>query len=165
MEPVVYVIGGDGLAAVKIGTSVNPHDRIKALQTGAPARLAILWTTPGGHTLEGQLHARFLAYRTHGEWFDLTSLGDPVTVVEDAVRAIQTGAREALVRPRRGTGQTAKDPGDKSCCWDWECDGRFGEICRNTGRDMSHQGVREGWETRTVRAREALGAPVRGGDW
>lgn len=86
----LYVIGGDGLPHVKIGTSINPQKRLRQLQPGSPIRLTVLWTTPGDSTLERQVHARFDAYRSYGEWFDLTPLGDPPTAVQEAVRALLT---------------------------------------------------------------------------
>ncbi|MFJ9101155.1 GIY-YIG nuclease family protein [Streptomyces sp. NPDC102405] len=63
---VVYVIGGEGLAPVKIGVTANLKRRLGSLQTSAPARLSVLWTTPGDVTLERELHARLAAYRTSG---------------------------------------------------------------------------------------------------
>lgn len=86
---VVYVIGSADMAPVKIGVTVNTERRLKQLQPGALARLEVLWTTPGDSTLERQLHARFSDFHVYGEWFDLTPLGDPVAVVEEAVLAIQ----------------------------------------------------------------------------
>ncbi|MFD0428749.1 GIY-YIG nuclease family protein [Streptomyces zhihengii] len=43
---------------------------------------------PRGQSLETRLHSAFQRYRTHGEWFNLAQLGDPVTIVREAVRAI-----------------------------------------------------------------------------
>lgn len=84
---IVYVLGIGGLPMVKIGMSKNVEVRLSSLQTSAPGRLSVLWTTPGGRELEKRLHQRFDRYRTHGEWFDLTPLGDPLTVVQEAVRS------------------------------------------------------------------------------
>lgn len=38
---------------------------------------------------EAALHSHFDAYRVRGEWFDLSSLGDPVAVVQAAVNEIE----------------------------------------------------------------------------
>lgn len=82
-----YVIGIEGSPLVKIGyTSVKPHERRGALQTGLPFELTLLWSIPGD--FESQLHDMFEEYRVRGEWFDLTSLGDPVQVVRSAVAEI-----------------------------------------------------------------------------
>ncbi|MEV5526373.1 GIY-YIG nuclease family protein [Streptomyces prunicolor] len=96
---VVYVIGANALTPVKIGVSINLPGRLKALQTGSAFRLGVLWSTPGDGALEILLHARFRAYQTHGEWFDLTPLGDPVAVVQEAVMQIRArdGQRADLV--------------------------------------------------------------------
>jgi hypothetical protein len=131
----VYVIGAEGLPVVKIGKAKNPEWRMQVLQTGTPVRLSLLWTTLGGLELEGRLHRRFSAYRKHGEWFDLSMLGDPVAVVREAV---SSGCTERLLRPEIAT--RANHP----CCDEWECDGRFGGRCIHTGRDMSGRRVHFG---------------------
>lgn len=83
-----YVIGIEGSPLVKIGyTSVKPEERRGALQTGLPYELTLLWSTPGD--FETQLHDMFAEHRVRGEWFDLTSLGDPVRVVQAAVQRIR----------------------------------------------------------------------------
>lgn len=83
-----YVIGIEGSPLVKIGyTSVTPHERRGALQTGLPFELTLLWSAPGD--FETQLHDMFEEYRVRGEWFDLTPLGDPVQVVRSAVAEIR----------------------------------------------------------------------------
>ncbi|GAB2966220.1 GIY-YIG nuclease family protein [Streptomyces heilongjiangensis] len=91
-ESVVYVIGAEALAPVKIGVSTNLPGRLKSLQPGAAFRLTVLWFTPGSNDLEFRLHSRFRPHRTYGEWFDLTSLGDPVTVVQEAVMQLRAGS-------------------------------------------------------------------------
>jgi len=103
MDSVVYVIGSADMAPVKIGVTISPQSRLKQLQPGAMARLEVLWTTPGDTTLERTLHARFDEYRVYGEWFDLTSLGVPVAVVQEAVRDLQRDVtrtvREGCINP------------------------------------------------------------------
>ena len=54
---VVYVIGsatGNGL--VKVGRTNDARKRLAYLQTGSPALLEVLWTTPGASRLEAYLH-------------------------------------------------------------------------------------------------------------
>lgn len=66
----LYMIrGGDG--PIKIGISVEPEKRLKALQTGYPYPLQIVCVVEGGGAeLETAYHARFAAHRLHGEWFE-----------------------------------------------------------------------------------------------
>lgn len=83
-----YLIGAEGSPLVKIGfTSGAPKARMSSLQTGVPMRLSLLWSTEGNY--EKGLHDRFCEHRVIGEWFDLTSLGDPVIVVQNAVAELQ----------------------------------------------------------------------------
>ncbi|MGW6248079.1 GIY-YIG nuclease family protein [Streptomyces roseolus] len=83
---VVYVIGAEGLDAVKIGTTGDLGRRLSSLQTGLPVLLSVLWTCEGGRELERALHEEFRGHRRRGEWFDLTGLGDPVAAVCEAAR-------------------------------------------------------------------------------
>lgn len=93
----LYVIGGDGLPYVKIGTSTDPQRRIRQLQTGLPFTLSVLWSCEMDQYLERDLHEVFSDFRVRGEWFDLTSFGDPVEAVQ---RAVQTARLKDLdVRP------------------------------------------------------------------
>ncbi|MFF8960820.1 GIY-YIG nuclease family protein [Streptomyces sp. NPDC014894] len=96
----VYVVGAEGLASVKIGTSASPQQRVSQLQTGLPVTLSILAVFPGGTRLERALHEYFSAYRTRGEWFDFTPLGDPVEVVRSAVEVF--GPMPHSASPARG---------------------------------------------------------------
>lgn len=90
----VYVISAEGLPIVKIGKANNPTQRVRELQTGSPAKLSVAWATQARPDLEYALHDRLSEYREGGEWFDLTSLGDPVTVVRDEVERIRKEATD-----------------------------------------------------------------------
>ncbi|MFC7794627.1 GIY-YIG nuclease family protein [Streptomyces cinereoruber] len=79
-----YLVGMEGSELTKIGrTTGTLKDRMMSLQTGQPAPLRPLLEVDGDY--ERALHTRFAAHRGRGEWFDLTSLGDPVTVVVEAL--------------------------------------------------------------------------------
>lgn len=88
----VYVIRSSGSKLVKIGYAVNPGQRVRELQTGSPEKLAVAWSIPGREQLERELHRRFAAHRKSGEWFDLTQLGDAVTVVREEADQIRKEA-------------------------------------------------------------------------
>lgn len=95
---VVYVIGsatGNGL--VKVGRTNDVRKRLTYLQTGSPAVLEVLWTTPGGSRLEAYLHDALSAHRKHGEWFDLGP--DPVPVVTEMVARFR--AQPRIVEPKK----------------------------------------------------------------
>lgn len=67
----IYFIACTETERVKIGfTAGDPHKRLKALQTGAPAPLVMMEYRPGTQEEERQLHERFAATRLHGEWFE-----------------------------------------------------------------------------------------------
>ena len=82
-----YLVAADGTHLVKIGIAKDPVRRLKELQTGQPMQLHLLWSVAGNY--ENDLHVHFAAYRVRGEWFDLTSLGDPIDVVKAAVGEIE----------------------------------------------------------------------------
>jgi hypothetical protein len=82
-----YLVAADGTHLVKIGIAKDPMRRLKELQTGQPMELHLLWSVAGNY--ESDLHVHFGAYRVRGEWFDLTSLGDPIDVVKAAVGEIE----------------------------------------------------------------------------
>ena len=69
----VYFIGTELKAGhdVKIGHSLYPKRRLKALQTASPDRLKIFATTEGGRRKEEYYHRRWHARRRSGEWFTL----------------------------------------------------------------------------------------------
>lgn len=99
--PCVYVIAGGG-RRVKIGYSTDMAARLAALQSGSPQQLRILATHLGSPALESWLHKRFGRYRTHGEWFDLSSanlalllryMADEEPMPVDLVQAVERKRR------------------------------------------------------------------------
>ncbi|GAA2267942.1 hypothetical protein GCM10010232_70490 [Streptomyces amakusaensis] len=87
-----YLVGMEGSPLTKIGqTAGTLKSRMAQLQTGQPARLVPLLDVEGD--FESVLHERFAGRRVRGEWFDLTSLGDPVAVVIDALAELGLGIR------------------------------------------------------------------------
>lgn len=78
----VYFIS-DG-ESIKIGVSVNPQERLLALQTGHARQLSILCTIPGGADEEFHMHAKFRHHRIRGEWFnDCQEIRDFVSAAND----------------------------------------------------------------------------------
>jgi hypothetical protein len=66
----IYFIAAETLGAVKIGFSgSHPTKRLRALQTGCPAPLRLLFYAPGTQAEEVQLHEAFAPLCIHGEWF------------------------------------------------------------------------------------------------
>lgn len=84
-QQVVYVIGRRGSPIAKIGTTSNLRARLRAIQTGHPFRLEVLWSCPGGRRLEAWLHQGLAPRRLEGEWFDFDDL-DPVRLVKAGVK-------------------------------------------------------------------------------
>ena len=69
----VYFIGGEQ-TPIKIGYSLNPHERIATLQTAHWAELYLLASIEGPPSLEARYHAMFAVDRLLGEWFQRTPL-------------------------------------------------------------------------------------------
>ncbi|WP_406127978.1 GIY-YIG nuclease family protein [Streptomyces sp. NBC_00989] len=97
---VVYLMGAESLDLVKIGTTTDVNRRVRTMQTGLPLTLSVLWTCEGNRELEQALHKEFREHNRRGEWFDLTSLGDPVAVVSTAVRRLAPGLGLPIPPPR-----------------------------------------------------------------
>lgn len=65
---VYFIQAANGL--VKIGVAANPDGRLRTLRTMSPVSLRLVLTIPGvGAAGEAELHQRFAAHRSHGEWF------------------------------------------------------------------------------------------------
>lgn len=63
-----YIIRNPKTGDIKIGVSISPESRINGLGLSSGVQLETLAII--GDDIEKQLHARFDAYRIHGEWFD-----------------------------------------------------------------------------------------------
>lgn len=85
----IYFIQTADNQYIKIGKADNPAKRIAELQTGAPLRLKILATMPGGHEIERAIHQRFSHLRTQGEWFystpEIVTYATKSTALSDAL--------------------------------------------------------------------------------
>lgn len=57
----------------KIGMSIDPHRRLKNLQTGSSLPLHLLASYPGGQALEDELHRLYRGSHERGEWYQLTT--------------------------------------------------------------------------------------------
>jgi len=57
---------------VKIGTSVDPNERINSLQTASPKKLRVQAVLEGSYKTEKGLHDLFNKSRVRGEWFRYT---------------------------------------------------------------------------------------------
>jgi hypothetical protein len=67
-EGVVYFFrAGD---FIKIGFSRDWRARLRTMQTGSPHPIIHLWSMPGSHATEGEMHSRFAHLRANGEWFE-----------------------------------------------------------------------------------------------
>lgn len=100
----VYLIGPVESSVAKIGRSTEVKTRLRTIQNSSPAKLDLLWSTPGGETLEKALHQRFRDIRLHGEWFDFGDQ-DRVRCVKDAVAELpdlRTLVEDAKPAPVRG---------------------------------------------------------------
>lgn len=69
---VYFVYDAEG-KRIKIGKSIDPLKRVKALQTSSGALLELAGSLAGNEALEGVIHKEFAADRIVGEWFRLTS--------------------------------------------------------------------------------------------
>ena len=64
-----FILHGD---FVKIGQAIDPHKRLKELQTGAPEKLKILAIIPKKGGMEGFCHKKLKHLHSRGEWFKYT---------------------------------------------------------------------------------------------
>lgn len=70
MKQVYFLRRADGVGPIKIGCSVVPAARLKAMQVWSPHPLEVAAAVPGGFNDEKRLHNQFAEYRLHGEWFE-----------------------------------------------------------------------------------------------
>ncbi len=70
----LYMIESFDQGLAKIGHGNDPWRRRVQLQTGNPARLALICAVPAGYELERALHAALADYRVNLEWYRDLSL-------------------------------------------------------------------------------------------
>lgn len=69
IQTFVYVVQGEPETPIKVGIARDPRKRLRALQTGNPQTLHLLYVVPGDSKLEANFHRRLKASAIHGEWF------------------------------------------------------------------------------------------------
>jgi hypothetical protein len=74
----VYFITCREANAVKIGSSLEPHARLREVQWGCPLELKLEAVLPGSSAQEFQFHRRFADDRIRGEWFTITDMIEAV---------------------------------------------------------------------------------------
>lgn len=91
---VYAVLAENGL--VKIGSAMNPAERLLSLQGQSPVRvkLTLLGALIGSRDLERTIHRRLKRYCSHGEWF--RNEGDAKRVIEAIVAKDADGLRAIL---------------------------------------------------------------------
>lgn len=98
MERYVYFIQSNDGGLIKIGTALDPVERMAAIQFYSPVRLRILAVTEGGRKREHQIHKQFAGARRHGEWFaPVKELREYITQVKNGEEGHQTEYNEASV--------------------------------------------------------------------
>lgn len=122
-ERIAYFIRGHLTGLIKIGESVDPVRRLGDLGKDSSEALDLL--AIGGR--EAQYHARFKAFRVHGEWFkpceeifsEIRALGGdpekPIVTVHPGSRAFVEPSANSTVQPSRAidepsSRQTAQVP-------------------------------------------------------
>lgn len=70
----IYFVHDRTVGAIKIGTSINPESRMKALQSDSAGELVPLRyvRVEDGYQIEHLLHIKFSEIRIRGEWFEAT---------------------------------------------------------------------------------------------
>ena len=91
METYLYVIAASPEGPTKISHSVRPDRRVKQLQTGHAARLAVFYqqgvSSKDAQRIERSIHNTLGYLRVQGEWFDIS--------VDDAISEVKFGLMSA----------------------------------------------------------------------
>ena len=71
----IYLIENLETGQIKIGRSINPHKRVKQLQTGSCHKLNLvrIYDVESDLSVERRLHSMLWESRKRGEWFDFPS--------------------------------------------------------------------------------------------
>jgi len=85
----LYFIQEKGTGYIKIGRSVDPKRRLRALQTGNGSTLKLVAVFEGQGNLETHLHDTLASWRLKGEWFHYDCVG---SIPTDLYEQIEWGA-------------------------------------------------------------------------
>ena len=107
----LYLMYSDGYT--KIGIAKSILNRINSIQTGNPHKIELLAEylirdETSARALEADLHDKYSAYNTHGEWFKL-----PPTAAEDIDKYVSTLVAEVPPRPKKLTKEIEWNPDAK----------------------------------------------------
>lgn len=80
----VYFIKDCQRKQFKVGRSINPEARCKALQTGCGSPLLLVCYFEGDHQLEAYIHRKLAAHRIRGEWFAAPAVQEYIHSVDVA---------------------------------------------------------------------------------
>jgi hypothetical protein len=88
-----YIVRATLTRLYKIGRTMDIAARLAELRTGSPDALELVASFPEDY--ESELHAKFAAFRRHGEWFAespelVDFLNTPQLTNEDVVRSLLT---------------------------------------------------------------------------
>ena len=65
----VYFVHAPSVNLIKIGRSFDPERRFTELRLLSPVSLEVIGMIPGDSRKETELHTKFSALHSHGEWF------------------------------------------------------------------------------------------------
>ncbi len=73
MKKNIYIIGEESFNRFKIGIGNDPSKRIKALQTGNPEKLVVIYQreVEFASKVETCLHDHYNPFLVNGEWFEV----------------------------------------------------------------------------------------------
>lgn len=73
IAPMIYIIRAGHEGAFKVGYAIDPHKRLRQLQTANHQRLQLIKSVPGGRDFEAKIHRDLGVFRVSGEWFEATN--------------------------------------------------------------------------------------------
>jgi hypothetical protein len=94
----VYFIEAPAVGVMKIGVTGDLGRRFKVMSDGSPTPLVVVCSFAGTARQESALHTRFLASRSHGEWFRIS---DEMRALVDRINNSTPTERGALFRSMR----------------------------------------------------------------
>lgn len=70
--PHVYFVEATAVNKVKIGTSVDPGERVRKIRTASPVDVELIYKFRGGAEEEKALHNKFAKFKLDNEWFEFS---------------------------------------------------------------------------------------------